>query len=96
VVVPAYDLGVRFATIVTSWAERTLSKADLCDIAMSRLPGAVDRAACLLIDNRMDNVAEWMARGGAAWLFEGCASLAEHLRAEHLRAEHLSSLTQER
>jgi hypothetical protein len=79
VVVPEYDLGMRFATIVTSWEERTLSKADLCDVAMSRLPGAIDRAACLLIDNRMDNIAEWRARGGAAWLFQGCGALTAHL-----------------
>jgi hypothetical protein len=85
-VVPAYDLRARFTTIVTSWEERTLIKADLCEIAMSRLPGAIDREACVLIDNRLDNVAEWKARGGAAWLFEGCDGLAEHL----------SHLTQER
>jgi hypothetical protein len=78
-VVPTYDLSARFAAIVTSWEEQTLSKADLCDIAMTRLPGAVDRKACLLIDNRPDNVAEWRARGGAAWLFEGCRHLVEHL-----------------
>jgi hypothetical protein len=81
VVVPAYDLAARFATIVTSWEERTLSKADLCDIAMSRLPGAIDRQACLLIDNRMENVAEWRARGGAGWHFQGCDGLANHLSA---------------
>jgi hypothetical protein len=79
VVVPAYKLRAQFAAIVTSWEEQTLSKADLCDAAMSRLPGAVDREACLLIDNRADNVAEWRARGGSAWLFEGYGSLAEHL-----------------
>jgi phosphoglycolate phosphatase-like HAD superfamily hydrolase len=79
VVVPHYALRERFAAIVTSWEERTLSKADLCEAAMSRLPGAVDREACLLIDNRADNVAEWRARGGAAWLFEGYRSLTEHL-----------------
>jgi hypothetical protein len=79
VVVPHFDLRERFAAIVTSWEEPSLSKADLCDIAMSRLPGAVDRKACLLIDNRADNVAEWRARGGAAWLFEGYGGLAAHL-----------------
>ena len=79
VVVPTFELRARFSAIVTSWEERTLSKADLCDIAMSRLPGAVDREACLLIDNRMDNVAEWRARGGAAWHFEACAGLAAYL-----------------
>jgi hypothetical protein len=79
VVVPHFGLRDRFAAIVTSWEERTLSKADLCDIAMSRLPGAVDRAACLLIDNRADNVAEWRARGGAAWLFDGFRGLAMHI-----------------
>jgi len=81
VVVPAYDLTARFATIVTSWEERTLSKADLCDIAMSRLPGAVDREACFLIDNRIENVIEWRARGGAAWHFQDCGGLADHLSA---------------
>lgn len=86
VVVPTYKLRDRFSIIVTSWEERTLSKADLCEAAISRIPGAVDRAACLLIDNRPDNVAEWRARGGRAWLFEGCIGLAEHL----------SDLTEER
>jgi len=79
VVVPTYGLRDRFQAIVTSWEERTLSKADLCDVAMARLPGAVDREACLLIDNRMENVAEWRARGGAAWHFRGVDGLARHL-----------------
>jgi len=86
-VVPAYDLSTRFAAVVTSWEERTLSKADLCDIAMSRLPGALDRDACLLIDNRMENVAEWRARGGAAWHFLDCRGLAAHLSATLTREQ---------
>ncbi len=75
VVVPAYSLNERFETIVTSWEEATLSKADLCDIAMARLPGATDRGACLLIDNKLANVLEWRARGGAAFCFEGADAL---------------------
>jgi hypothetical protein len=74
VVVPACNLHARFQAIVTSWEERTLSKADLCDIAMSRLPGAVDRDACLLIDNRIENVVEWRARGGAPGTFRRAAA----------------------
>jgi len=79
VVVPAYDLSARFDAIVTSWEARTLSKADLCDVAMSRLAGGLDRQACLLIDNRMENVAQWRTRGGAAWLFQDCGGLADYL-----------------
>jgi len=51
---------------VTFWEEGTLSKADLRDIAASRLAGATDRASCLLVDNRINNVMEW--RGAVAWL----------------------------
>jgi FMN phosphatase YigB (HAD superfamily) len=79
IVVPTYALADRFDTIVTSWEEASLSKADLCDIAMSRLPGAVDRASCLLIDNRLENVVEWRGRGGRAWRFQASAPLAAHL-----------------
>ena len=79
VVVPAYRLNDRFETIVTSWEEGTLSKADLCDIAIARLVGAPDRGSCLLIDNRMENVQEWRGRRGLAWRFAGCAPLADHL-----------------
>jgi hypothetical protein len=79
IVVPTYALADRFDTIVASWEEATLSKADLCDIAMSRQPGAVDRASCLLIDNKLENVLEWRGRGGKAWRFQGSAPLAAHL-----------------
>jgi len=79
VVVPTYGLQNRFEAIVTSWEEKTVSKADLCDIAMSRLTGAVDRGACLLVDNRMDNVLEWRGRGGVAWRFRHHRSLAARL-----------------
>ncbi|MDB5480266.1 MAG: hypothetical protein JWO83_1319 [Caulobacteraceae bacterium] len=79
IVVPAYDLQARFGAIVTSWEANTLSKADLCDIAMSRLPGVKDRRACLLIDNRLDNVLEWRARGGAARRFRDPEGLSDRL-----------------
>jgi len=79
IVVPTYALADRFETIVASWEEATLSKADLCDIAMSRLPGALDRASCLLIDNKLENVLEWRGRGGMAWHFQGSAPRAAHL-----------------
>jgi len=79
IVVPTYRLRERFQAIVTSWEEGTLSKADLCDIATSRLAGATDRASCLLVDNKLENVVDWRARGGAAWHFRDGASLTEHL-----------------
>ncbi|MEO8811756.1 MAG: hypothetical protein ABI376_02440 [Caulobacteraceae bacterium] len=70
IVVPTYGLSGRFAAIVTSWQEKTLSKADLCDVAIRRLGVSLDPAECLLIDNKTDNVDEWRARGGAAYHFE--------------------------
>jgi len=79
IVVPTYRLSERFQAIVASWEEGTLSKADLCDIAMSRLAGATDRARCLLVDNKLENVLEWRARGGAGWHFRGGASLTRRL-----------------
>ena len=75
VVVPAYDLTARFDTIVTSWRENTVSKADLCETAIARLPWALDAGSCLLIDNRLENIVEWRARGGAGVHFQGEAWL---------------------
>jgi hypothetical protein len=62
---------------VTFWEEGTLSKADLRDIAASRLAGATDRASCLLVDNGINNVREW--RGAVAWRFQGGAPSAARL-----------------
>lgn len=79
VVVPAYGLEARFDTIVTSWQEGTVSKADLCEAALSRLPGALEPGRCLLIDNRLENLVEWRARGGLGLHFEDDASLGSRL-----------------
>lgn len=78
VVVPALGLASRFSPIVASWEAGTEDKADLCDLAMAKL-GLGDRAACLLIDNRADNVASWRARGGPAYRFVGEQALVEQL-----------------
>jgi beta-phosphoglucomutase-like phosphatase (HAD superfamily) len=75
VVAPTYDLARRFAPIVTSWEERTVDKADLCDAAIARLPERPARAECLLIDNKAENVEAWRSRGGAGFHFQGEAGL---------------------
>jgi len=78
VVVPALDLASRFSPVVASWEAGIEDKADLCDLAMAKL-GLSDRADCLLIDNRADNVASWRARGGSAYRFVGEQALVEQL-----------------
>jgi FMN phosphatase YigB (HAD superfamily) len=69
VVVPNYNLAARFPVIVTSWEEKTLRKADLCDVARAKLDGALERRECLLVDNKQENVVEWNARGGVGHVF---------------------------
>jgi phosphoglycolate phosphatase-like HAD superfamily hydrolase len=75
-VVPNYRLNQLFETIVTSWEEKTLDKSDLCDIALQRLGGVSDRSGALLIDNRIENVESWRARGGIAFHFTGNEAFA--------------------
>lgn len=75
-VVPNYRLNQLFEAIVTSWEEKTLDKSDLCDIALLRLGGVSDRSGALLIDNRIENVESWRARGGIAYHFTGNEAFA--------------------
>jgi len=70
-------LAARFDAIVTSWQEGTANKADLCQIALSRLPGAFKPQECLLIDNKRENVAAWERRGGRAVHFESGPALVD-------------------
>jgi phosphoglycolate phosphatase-like HAD superfamily hydrolase len=77
VVVPAYRLRERFETIVTSWQERTVDKARLCEIAMARIGPDLRPENCLLVDNLSENTEAWRARGGAALHFTGEAALLE-------------------
>ena len=70
VVVPAYDLTRRFSVVVASWQEGTVNKADLCEIAIERLPGAIEPRNCLLIDNKLENVEEWKQRRGVGLHFQ--------------------------
>jgi FMN phosphatase YigB (HAD superfamily) len=69
-VVPKYELESVFDLIVTSWEERTVEKARLCEAALERLGGSDPREA-LLIDNIAENVDAWRALGGQAYLFVG-------------------------
>jgi hypothetical protein len=77
VVVPAYDLHGIFTHIVTSWQERTIDKAELCEIARLRLDPSLPRDECLLIDNRRDNIDAWRAMGGLGHQYRGEADLTE-------------------
>lgn len=77
VVAPHYQLGETFAVVVTSWEEASLSKADLCDTALSRLGGNISRAEALLIDNKSENTDEWIAAGGRSYRFTNEARFNE-------------------
>ena len=69
-VVPIYELDRVFPVIVTSWQEKTLSKASLCTEALRRLGGSANSEA-LLIDNIEQNVREWEQAGGRGYWFRG-------------------------
>lgn len=69
-VVPNYELESAFDVIVTSWEERTLDKARLCEIALARL-GGTDPAEALLLDDIEANIDAWRSLGGQAYLFRG-------------------------
>jgi len=81
-VVPAYELDGVFDAIVTSWQERSLDKAALCAVALERLGGAIAPAEALLIDNKVDNVAAWRARGGRGYAFIDERTFARDLSGE--------------
>lgn len=68
-VVPNYRLDRLFPVIVTSWQEQTLSKAEICDVAIERLGGGIERHEALLVDNRSDCCEEWSDLGGRSYLF---------------------------
>ena len=71
VVATHYNLFADFPVIVTSWEERTLSKSEICDIALDRQGLNIERAEALLIDNKSENIDAWVAVGGAGYLFRG-------------------------
>ncbi|HWD67256.1 MAG TPA: hypothetical protein VG227_04775 [Caulobacteraceae bacterium] len=77
VVVPAFDLHRTFSHIVTSWQEGTVDKAELCEIARLRLDPSLPRDACLLLDNRKDNIDAWRAMGGLGHHYRGEEDLME-------------------
>ncbi len=55
--------------IVTSWQERTIDKAILCEIAVQRLGLSCANRQALLIDNKQENIDAWASRDGAVYLF---------------------------
>lgn len=79
-VLPHYGLRGIFGTIVTSWEERTLDKAELAEVARRRLGADIPRAEALLIDNKPECVEAWRRRGGRAYLFRGERQLERDLR----------------
>ncbi len=55
--------------VVTSWQEGTSDKARLAEIAIERLGRDCEPREALLIDNRLDCVDAWQAKGGSTYLF---------------------------
>ena len=78
-IVPALELDRWFDPIVTSWEERTLDKAELCDLALARMEGEFDRSEALLIDNKQANVEDWRRRGGRGYVYRDDATFAADL-----------------
>ena len=77
VIVPHYTLTKSFDPIITSWQEKELNKADLCDITMERL--SIERSGMLLIDNIKGNIDEWLARGGKGYWYRGESSFVNDI-----------------
>ena len=77
VIVPHYTLTKSFDPIVTSWQERELNKANLCDITLERL--GIERSSALLIDNMKRNIDEWLARGGKGYWYRGESSFVNDI-----------------
>jgi len=87
IIVPRYELDRHFPVIVTSWQERTLDKATLCDIALGRLGAPGERASALLVDNRADNIERFRAQGGQGYLFTDDSTFARDLAGLQARLE---------
>lgn len=83
-VVPAHRLDDVFDVVVISFAERTVDKPELCDIALDRLGFTGPRSDALLIDNRLDLVEAWKQAGGAGYWFETDEKLRADLPTLHL------------
>lgn len=69
VISPLYALHDVADVIVTSWEEKTRDKGLLCDVALARFQTTYKRREALLIDNKVDNVEAWRAKGGCGYLF---------------------------
>lgn len=69
-VVPAHDLSDVFDVIVMSYAEQTVDKVALCEVALDRLRFDGDRSDALLIDDRLDLVDAWRDAGGTGYWFQ--------------------------
>ncbi len=77
IIVPHYKLTESFDPIITSWQEKELNKADLCDITLKRL--SIERSGALLIDNMKGNIDEWDARGGKGYWYRGDSSFINEI-----------------
>lgn len=73
-----YPLEAAFDVVVVSAEEGIESKAELCELALTRL-GCDDPVQALLIDNLETNVDAWRARGGSAYWFRSDDEFASHL-----------------
>jgi hypothetical protein len=70
-VVPTYDLDRVFDAIITSWEEGCCSKVTLAVLGLERLRVSINLTETLLIDNRVDNIDEFVDAGGIGYLFTG-------------------------
>jgi FMN phosphatase YigB (HAD superfamily) len=78
-VVDVHGLRAVFDVIVMSFAEGTVDKSALCDIALERMGYQGPRSQALLIDNRRDLVEGWRKVGGAGYWFMSDEQFAEDL-----------------
>jgi hypothetical protein len=75
-VIPGFELDGIFDVVVTSFAEGTDDKTELCRVALTRLGFHGPLARALLIDNRADLVDAWQAVGGAGYRFRSDSKFA--------------------
>ncbi len=85
VIVVAHDLDSYCDTIVTSWEERTVDKAILCELAVERMPFELERGHALLIDNKQTNVEGWREAGGLGYHYTTDAAFRHDIEHGTLR-----------
>ncbi len=81
VIVPVCGFETDSDAIVTSWEEGTIDKVTLNKIAIGRMNLCCQNSEAILIDNKRSNIEDWIAVGGAGYLYTDDATFARDVSA---------------